>query len=259
MIKIVFFDIDGTLLPYGHKDLLDSTKEALKKLKARGVKIAISSGRQKNQIQDEIKNQDFDAYVSINGMLCSVGDQVIHRRPLEEEDRSYIVDLMNKKDISAFIVEEDRIYMNYMNEQFIKNMKRYKLPQPSLIDPIDLDQVGDIYQVVVFAEEENRYEEITRASQAMKIVNKMPDGVDMAHRAGGKDEGIKAVLDYYGYDEDQALVIGDGYNDISMLGAFKNSIAMGNASDQVKKHASYVTTRDVDHGIYKGLEYFNLI
>lgn len=259
MIKIVFFDIDGTLLPYGHKDLLESTKLALGQLKENGIKIAISSGRQKNQIQGEIKNQGFDAYVSINGMLCSVGDQVIYRKPLEEEDKNYIIDLMNKKDISAFIVEEEKIYMNYMSEKFKRNMLRYKLPQPDLKDYIDPTRAGDIYQVVVFAEDENKYEEVAKNSKKIKIVNKMPDGVDMAHAGGGKDKGIKKVLDYYGYEEDEALVIGDGYNDISMIRAFKNSMAMGNASEEVKKYASYIGERDVDDGIYKGLKYFGLI
>ena len=58
---------------------------------------------------------------------------------------------------------------------------------------------------------------------------------------------------------DRLVVFGDGKNDIDMFEYTKISFAMGNAEDDVKKAADYVTDDIDEDGLYNALKYFEII
>ena len=59
--------------------------------------------------------------------------------------------------------------------------------------------------------------------------------------------------------EDEIITFGDGHNDIPMLRMCPYSVAMGNAIEEVKENAAYVTTDIDDDGIYNALKHFQII
>ena len=63
----------------------------------------------------------------------------------------------------------------------------------------------------------------------------------------------------YGIQLDEVMVFGDGGNDITMLAHVPHSVAMGNANDEVKKHAAYTTSDVLDDGIYRALVHFGVL
>ena len=70
MIKAVFFDIDGTLIPLGSKQMSAETIQALKELKERGIKIFLASGRGVRELGVITKDVSFDGYITLNGQIC---------------------------------------------------------------------------------------------------------------------------------------------------------------------------------------------
>ena len=68
-IKIIFFDIDGTLIDMQTKQITTKTIDALQRLKARNIKICIATGRSPLQIP-RFTGIDFDAYLTYNGSYC---------------------------------------------------------------------------------------------------------------------------------------------------------------------------------------------
>mgnify|MGYP001577435373 FL=1 len=72
----------------------------------------------------------------------------------------------------------------------------------------------------------------------------------------GKDKSLKHFIDFYNLYDEKTFVIGDGMNDISMIKSCKNSIAMGNASDDIKKHANFVTKSINEDGVSYALKRF---
>ncbi|MCK5761887.1 MAG: HAD hydrolase family protein, partial [Candidatus Izimaplasma sp.] len=78
-------------------------------------------------------------------------------------------------------------------------------------------------------------------------------------KGGLKEKGIEILVNKLNIDISDVIVIGDGYNDISMMKYVKNSVAMGNAHDDVKKHASIVTDHISDDGLYKAFVNLKLI
>ena len=70
MIKAIFFDIDGTLLSHRTKGIPQSTTEAFRLLRKKGILLFTSTGRHMLEMEDlPLQNLDFDGYITLNGQL----------------------------------------------------------------------------------------------------------------------------------------------------------------------------------------------
>ena len=74
-----------------------------------------------------------------------------------------------------------------------------------------------------------------------------------------KRVGIDKMLEHFQIGLDECMAFGDGGNDIQMLSHVEIGIAMGNASDEVKKYADYITDSVDEDGVFKALKHFNVI
>ena len=93
----------------------------------------------------------------------------------------------------------------------------------------------------------------------MKEVRWNAYAVDCFHKECGKKHGITDVLNYYGISKENSCSVGDGENDISMFEACGKNVAMGNAVDEVKEHANYITTSVDEDGVANALKHFSII
>ncbi|MBR5298612.1 MAG: HAD hydrolase family protein, partial [Parabacteroides sp.] len=82
---------------------------------------------------------------------------------------------------------------------------------------------------------------------------------DVVSMGISKRVGIDKMLEHFHIGLDECMAFGDGGNDIQMLSHVGLGVAMGNASDEVKKYADYVTDSVDEDGIYKALKFFNVI
>jgi len=96
MIKIAFFDVDGTLLKMGHKELSERTLHTLISLRQNGVKLCMATGRGYLSAP-RFPGIDFDALLTFNGSYVTVGDEIIFKCPLDRMDKLQI--LQNLKDM----------------------------------------------------------------------------------------------------------------------------------------------------------------
>lgn len=83
--------------------------------------------------------------------------------------------------------------------------------------------------------------------------------MDIIPATGGKQNGIHEVLKYYSIDQSETMSFGDGKNDIDMFDYTEISVAMGNAEDDVKQAADYVTDDIDEDGLYNALKHFEII
>ena len=85
MIKAIFFDVDGTLVSFKSHRIPDSTLEALDLARKKGIRLFVATGRQYYAI-DNLGDQAFDGFITLNGGYCVVGDEVIYRHPIDPAD-----------------------------------------------------------------------------------------------------------------------------------------------------------------------------
>lgn len=256
MIKAVFFDIDGTLIAHDLKVVPKDTREALAILRKKGIKCVVASGRHLLEFEFlDIADLRFDAYVLLNGQLCLDDKyEVIFDNPISTKDRDKLIEAFNTHLLPLAIVEKDRLYINFNNEDV-------KKAQDSISSP--LFEVGEykgeaIYQITAFGNED-KLKELVKDLKSVKLTRWNPLGVDIIPRIGGKAKGIEAVLKTLAIKEDEFMAFGDGENDIDMLKMAKIGIAMGNSSNALKEVADYVSLDASRGGISKALRHFGVI
>ena len=95
----------------------------------------------------------------------------------------------------------------------------------------------------------------------LKFVRISPtsDAVECFDINANKGKTIHDMADYLGINPENCMAFGDSQNDLEMMKACGISVAMGNASDEVKAAADYVTSDVKDDGIWKALVRYGLI
>ena len=256
-IAIVFFDIDGTLISFTTHSMPKTTLEALQTLRSKSVKLVVATGRPRKSIGFLDEFFQFDAYITSNGMNCYTPSEPIFKNAFRRQDIEVFLEFLEKNPFPCLFSEDQEIFINYIDD-FVRNS--YSLTNLSLPEVADPKRALDceIFQLVAY---------LTRETEGV-LMNKLdflnperalPTCIDITPRGGGKTVGIEKVLEYYGLNVEQAMAFGDAENDIGMLEKVRLGVAMGNAVEQVKGHAAFVTDHVDCEGIYKALRHFELL
>lgn len=268
MVKAIFFDIDGTLVSFKTHRVPQSTLDALRQLREKGVKLFIASGRSPANIdflQEQIPFR-FDGYVLMNGQYCvDDGGRVLHKQAFPREAIARVLPFFEKHDIPCTFMEIDRFYMNWTGPRVEEMCRALGIATAVSAENAVADQRqalnNDIYQLDVYlrGDETELEEEFFRLIPEAKSARWCPWFMDVIPAEGGKPRGMEAICAAYGYDMADTMAFGDGGNDITMLRAAGIGVAMGNSTDEVKAAADYATD-DIDaDGVAKALRHFGLL
>ncbi|MDO4595199.1 MAG: Cof-type HAD-IIB family hydrolase [Tissierellia bacterium] len=247
-IKIIFFDVDGTLIDVNKEKISEKTLFALKKLKQKGIKICIATGRSPIMIP-KFKDLEFDIFLTFNGSYCFNDREDIYRNPLEKEDVKKILDNAKIINRPVSIATNKEIVANGTEETLEKyfSFAKAKVNVSDKFDQILKDK--DIFQVMMACDIEQR-EHVLKDTLESEITAWWDYAVDIIPKDGGKGKSVNAILDYYGFSKNQSMAFGDGENDITMLEAVGHGIAMGNAKEKIKNIADDICKSVDEDGIY---------
>jgi len=256
MSKIVFFDIDGTLLDHD-KNLPASTKEAIKKLKENEVFVAIATGRAPFMFENLLKELDIDSFVSFNGQYVVFEGEPIYKNALNNQKIQELYKEAAYQGHPVVFMDHQTMKSAVKHHDFIEtSLGGLKFAHPEYDEQFYVDR--DLFQTLLFCEEgkekfyEENYPEFT-------FIRWHPYSVDVLPAGGSKAEGIKKMIERLSFRPEDVYAFGDGLNDLEMLEAAGTGVAMGNAVPQLKELANMIT-RDVDDdGIWHGLKKLNLI
>ncbi len=255
MKKIVFFDIDGTLLD-GDKNLPDSAKDAVHALQKNGIYTAIATGRAPFMISSLLKELNIDSYVCFNGQYVVFENKVIAATSISTEVLKDIEESANKHEHALVYLNENTLKTNAKNNDRIrKSLGSLKMAYPGY-DP-EFYIKKDIYQALLFTKE-NEAGYLTSLPE-ISFVRWHELSLDIMPKGGSKARGIRQLIARLGFRMEDVYAFGDGMNDIEMLQEVGTGVAMGNAHDIVKEHADFVTTDVENDGIVKGLKEVGLL
>lgn len=263
MIKAVFFDIDGTLVPFGAKGIPSNTREAIEALRRKGIKVFISTGRHICWV-DNLGDTEFDGYVTVNGGMCLLADKrtCIYKHAIDRDDIVRLVDYANRhRDLPFSVVPETGgIFFNVVNDT-VRDILALLHVDDVTVEPIERALDHDVVQLMAFFSPDvmQRTRLFDDTLLSCTPTSWSPSFSDVIPTGSNKAVGIDRMLSHFGIDLSQTMAFGDGGNDISMLRHVAVGVAMGNASDDVKRIADYVTA-DVDRdGISVALRHFGII
>jgi Cof subfamily protein (haloacid dehalogenase superfamily) len=256
MKKIVFFDIDGTLLDHD-KNLPLSTKRALEELKNNGVFVAIATGRAPFMFESLRSELGIDSFVSFNGQYVVFENQVIYQNPLDTDEIEKFLKETKKNDHPLVFLTEKTMKATVEHHSYIEeSLGTLKFPHPES-DPHFYEN-RNIYQSLLFCEEEKE-QYYRKEYPSFSFVRWHPYSVDVLPFGGSKAEGIKKMIERLNFELEDVYAFGDGLNDIEMLKAVGTGVAMGNGAPEAKENANLITSDVDNNGIWNGLKELKLI
>ncbi|MDA1676044.1 MULTISPECIES: Cof-type HAD-IIB family hydrolase [unclassified Bacillus cereus group] len=258
MYKVVFFDVDGTLLSEIDRSMHESTKEAIQRLIAKGIHVVVTTGRPYS-LCTQFMELGINTFISANGAHIKCGETVLHKSVLSSE----IV-----HDISRFAALHG-YGISYFTEDFAMNgidSDNERVMQ-ALSETLNLEKYPEksrdlseeIYCLCLYADETEaqkfieRYPLLTFDRFHNYVINVLEDS------KVSKLTAIQKILDHLNICKSEAIAFGDGGNDIEMLQYVGLGIAMGNGGEELKTRADFVTKKASEGGISFALKEFRLI
>ena len=246
-IKIIFFDIDGTLIDMDKKVITPKMLETLVRLKQNGIRICLATGRAPMTLPN-IEGVEFDACLTFNGSYCFDGERTIFSNPIPREDVRTIIRNASAIGRPVSLATKHRLAANGTDEDLAQYYAFVRLEVEVAEDFQDAAR-NEVYQIMMGCREPE-YPAVMEGVSRAKITAWWDRAVDIIPADGGKGVGIEKILEYYHLDRSEALAFGDGNNDIEMLQTVGTGVAMGNGSDRLKEAADDICGTVAEDGIY---------
>ncbi|APH05420.1 Cof-type HAD-IIB family hydrolase [Bacillus weihaiensis] len=253
--KVIFFDIDGTILNHD-KEIPDSTRVAIGKLKEKGHHVAIATGRAPFMFEDLREELDIHSYVSFNGQYVVFEGEVIYENPLNKDTLASLLTYADKeKHPLVFLSEEDMMATTGIHPYIEQSMGSLKFSHPLKNRDYYLEK--DIFQTLLFCEDgiEERY----KRYEDLRFIRWHKVSTDILPVGGSKAEGIKQLAMRLGIKKENIYAFGDGLNDLEMIEYVGTGVAMGNAVNQLKDLANFVTKPVDEDGILFAVKQLGLL
>lgn len=256
-MKYFFFDIDGTLAagPMEHQYVPESTQRAIEELRKAGHFVSIATGRSYAMAVDYMRELGFCNMVSDGGNGITIDNKLIGIKPMDYEKCMTLIDECRQKGfVWAFSPDNSKVRLapddRFQECTGNKYMDTVVVPN---LNPRDYREVYKIYNIACQSPEEEQLEALKELPWCRFFKE------FLFVEPADKSAGIKAMVDHLGGDYGDVVVFGDEKNDISMFHREWTSIAMGNAVDELKALADYVTDDCDKDGIYNACRHFGWI
>lgn len=246
-IRIIFFDIDGTLIDMNRKEISENTLYALRRLKERGVLLCLATGRGPLTLP-HFPGIEFDAFLTFNGSYCFNKEQTIFSNPLPGEDVQTILQNAVSIHRPVSIATRDRMVANGKDQDLIEYYS-FARREVEVSDQFGDLARGEVYQIMLGCRKTD-YPLLLRGTHRAKVAAWWDRAADIIPADGGKGVGIEKILRFYHLDRSASLAFGDGDNDMEMLRAVGHGVAMGNASEGLKAAADEICGTAAEDGVY---------
>ena len=259
-MKILFFDIDGTLWNWKN-EIPDSTKKAVRLTREKGNLAFINSGRSRGFIRsEELLGLGFDGIVSGCGTLIEYGGKVIYEYEMPADQAVRIVSGVRRHGWKPVLEGRDYLYMDF--EEFADDWYGHKLKR----------ELGDRLKTIAGEWGSWRMQKLScnirgadREACAREFGNEFDfilhdlDVCELVPRPHSKGTGIQNVCELLNVPVSETFAFGDSVNDMEMLKTAGTAIVMGNARDRVREAADYITTPQEEDGIWNACVHFGLV
>lgn len=255
--EIIFFDIDGTILPIGERAIHAPVVEALHALHGQGIRLFVATGRAPFALPPCLSGLPFDGAICFNGAYCYDGGGLIHAEPMNREDIHTVIRNAGALGYPVTVATATRQGANFYQKNLADYIAFAPLPY-DIVDDYDRLQDEPVFQLMVGAIEAHDAL-LVRGAPHVKTARWWDRAVDIIPAHWGKARGIERVLAHYGIPIEASMAFGDGGNDADMLAFVGMGVALGNASEAAKEAADYVTDPCERDGVVSALRRFGVI
>lgn len=267
-IRLIALDLDGTLLGTD-KQLSEENAEALERAAKQGIEIVPATGRFYRGMPQVIRDLPFVHYViSVNGAqvydvlsgrtVCS--SEIPWERAVEVMEKLDSIDVIYDcyQDGWGWMTQEmyDKAEQYAANIHSLKMIRELRTPVPEL-KALLKERGRGVQKIQIFFRDMQLRKEaldaLPKEFSDLVVTTSIVNNIEINSREATKGVALEKLASYLDIPVLQTAAFGDDTNDITMLKAAGLGVAMGNAYDEVKKAADYVTDDCNSSGVAKAI------
>ncbi|MBR6102962.1 MAG: HAD-IIB family hydrolase [Ruminococcus sp.] len=259
MKKIMFFDIDGTLVPEnGEQRVPDSARKALELSRRAGNLLFINTGRPAMNVGRVVRKLGFDGYVMGCGTHIEYEGRELLYHTVDPALCRKTVALLRKCNAVPMFERRDCVLFDFTMRELpmIRDIRRGFAAEGKDVDRSTADADFSFDKFIINYDAESDIASLRPALEKNFFWIDRGEGfAEIVPKPYSKATGIELVLSHCGVPKENAFAIGDSLNDLPMFSAVGTSIAMGNGKMLIP-YADYVTDDIMQDGIYNALSHF---
>jgi Cof subfamily protein (haloacid dehalogenase superfamily) len=271
--RAAFIDIDGTLLD-SKGNVSHAARESILRLKRKGMHVVINTGRILKEAVNILRFAGIKTpIIAANGayvMDCSM-QKVIFKDTLDEYVLKWMLEKSKIYDVSIGFSGLQKFYCDESFFELSRNLNftwQMKEKQGMIDEPVGV-QTDEEWNAIFSRNEIMRcnffgyeFEPLQKIREdvleldrlAVASVNR--HSIEFNNKAVSKGNAMLKYLEYHGIEIEKSFAIGDGDNDISMIEMAGFGVAMGNAEDELKEKADYITETNDRDGLAMAIDKF---
>lgn len=279
MRKIIFLDVDGTLVDYNNH-LPESAKYAIQKARENGHLVYACTGRSRAEMPEFIWDIGLDGMIGGNGSYVEHHGQVVMHQLIPEDEARRIVDWLHERELEFYLESNNGLFASeHFKEAARPVLRQYALGKGKTEKEVADQEAEDVLHGIVYGGNLYR-DDLNKVSFILKRIDDheasklaFPDlkagtwgGVgetalfgDLGVKDITKAHAIDVLLSYLKADRKDTIAFGDAKVDIPMLDYCDVGVAMGNGGAEILAMADLVTAAVDDDGLYKAFETLKLI
>lgn len=260
--KIMFFDIDGTLITDdGRRYFPESAKMAIKQARKNGHLVFINTGRVKINVDDFLKEVGFDGYVCGCGTYIEYDGKVLLHHKLDKGLCQKIAMVARDCQVFGLYEASDRTTIDGSltpAAQEVIELIDYFEKMKRLYRKIEDDFYFDKF--AAWYEAESDLETFKHAiKDEFQYIHRGEGFCELVPHGFSKATGIAFLLEHFHLTIEDCYAFGDSNNDLPMLSFVKHSIAMGGSNETLCSQCEFVTKTVEDDGILYAMKHYGLV
>lgn len=258
-ISLVLADVDGTLLTED-KVLTERAKDAVQSLHRAQIRFAITSGRPPKGMSMLFDPLGLDTPVAgFNGGLFVDTDlSILERKTIPSDVARQAMDLIRGHELDVWVYRGNDWLITDPDAPHVDREASTVEFQPKVVDDLE-EHLDEAVKIVGISDDEDRMKRCEADAQEAfgdraTAARSQPYYLDVTHADANKGAVLEYLSQHLNVPPSEIATIGDQPNDVLMFEPSGLSIAMGNASDQVKERADATTDSYNDEGFAKAIE-----
>jgi len=275
-IKLIATDMDGTLLN-GSRAVSKENILAIREAEEAGIEVIVATGRDYTEAIYPLKEAGLRIpLICVNGAdLRREDGQIIHQQTLSMDQFKQINQILTEEKVYFEIYTSKGAYTNddkqgldlvvdlllttgefhSYDEAMQLAEKRFQdgsVNRTSDYQTLLEQSQYDLFKILAFSKDDIRRERAKKRIEKemdLSISASAKDNLEITHKHATKGKALEIMAKEYGIDLAQTMVIGDNYNDVSMMKKAGYSVAMGNAEAEIQNLCDHVTKPNSEDGV----------
>lgn len=279
MTKVIFLDVDGTLVDY-HNRIPESAVTAIRKARENGHLVYACTGRSRAEMQPEIWDIGIDGMIGGNGSYVEHQGEVLMHQLIAKEDAVAVVDWLHERGLEFYLESNNGLFASeHFREKGRETLHTYMLGKGMTVEQVADLETEDVLHGLVYGADLYR-DDLNKISFILSSYQDHLDSKEafpqlVANTWGGRGEtalfgdlGIKGIdkakaidqlLAHLCHDKSDTIAFGDAKVDIPMFDYCALGVAMGNSGAETKASADMVTDDVEEDGLYNAFEKLGLL